>query len=148
MNKHLRKSFVACASALAIAAGMISAPMSASAASISLLAGKWTAVLSGNTGCGSSSMFVTFQLNTSGVGTATIQGHSTGCADGTTSGHAFRVLTLLSTGQGTASLECGAGCGWNFRIQVASNNDEFIMTDVDPANPNNTPTGVALRQFP
>ncbi len=45
------------------------------------LAGNWTAALGGNTGCGSTSMYVQFNLNTGGNGTATIISHSTGCAD-------------------------------------------------------------------
>lgn len=119
----------------------------AQAASPYMLAGKWSAALGGNTGCGITSMFVTFTLNGSGVGAATILQHSTGCANTTIAG-TFTVLTVDNNGQGTASLSCGASCGWSFKIQVASSGDAFILADVDAANPNNTPTGTALRMFP
>lgn len=133
---------------LMVAGSQMAMVAPAQAASISALAGKWTAVLGGNTGCGATSMYVTFTLNNAGVGTATIQGHSTGCPNSTTTGNAIEILTLTPTGQGTASLACGSGCGWQFKIQVGRSGNEIILADVDAANPNNTPVGIALRQFP
>lgn len=112
------------------------------------MAGAWTAVLSGNTGCGATSMYVTFSLNLLGNGTASIQQHSTGCADSTTIGNAISINTLNARGRGTASLSCGTGCGWLFKIQVADGAKSFILTDVEPTNPANTPTGMAIHVAP
>lgn len=112
------------------------------------LAGNWTAALGGNTGCGSTSMYVQFNLNTGGTGTATIISHSTGCPDSTTGGNPIKVTTLQPNGFGLLNLSCGVGCGWNFRIQVSNDANSMILVDVDPANPNNTPFGTALRRAP
>jgi hypothetical protein len=125
------------------------ASLSAEAANPALLAtmaGQWTAVLSGNTGCGSSSMYVTFRLNSKGNGgnSATIVGHSTGCPDQTVTGQSFKINSIDGRGRGTAGLSCGPGCGWVFRIQVAADGQSFILTDVEPTNPLNTPTGTAI----
>lgn len=146
MSKMLRKVGIALIAGLAVLGSNVVAP-AAQAAPIIKLWGKWTAVLSGNTGCGITSMYVTFSLNNLGTGPATRTMHSTGCADSTTV-DTMTIFTLDNTGQGTAGLTCGAGCGWSLRIQVSSDYDQIIMTDVDPANPNNTPTGIAIRQFP
>jgi hypothetical protein len=120
----------------------------AEAASIEMLSGKWTAVLSGNTGCGITSMYLTFGLNSAGKGNATTTSHSTGCPTGTTTGNDVIVTSLNPNGTGTMHLSCGVSCGWVFRIQVSSDYDQIIMADVEVTNPNNTPTGVAIRQFP
>jgi hypothetical protein len=87
-------------------------------------------------------------LNAAGVGTATTVGHSTGCSDSTTTGNAFNIVTLGADGQGTAGLSCGASCGWAFNIQVSADENQMLLTDVNPGNPLNTPTGVAYRQWP
>ena len=148
MKKSMRNLGVPLLSALMIAGQMTVLAAPAQAASISRLAGNWSMVLIGNTGCGSHSMFVTFKLNPSGNGTATIDNHSTGCATATTTGNAIQINTLGPNGQGTAGLSCGVGCGWEFKIQVAADYDQIILADVNPDNPLNTPTGVAIRQFP
>ncbi len=148
MKKSIRNAGVPLLSALMIAGQMTILPAPAQAASISMLAGHWSMVLHGNTGCGSHSMFVTFKLNTSGNGTATIDNHSTGCATATTTGNPISITSLGNNGQGTAGLSCGVGCGWEFKIQVSSDYDQIILADVNPDNPLNTPTGVAIRQFP
>lgn len=148
----MRKSMLRVSTILlsaAMIAGQISfLPSAAQAASISQLAGQWSMVLQGNTGCGSHSMFVTFKLNSSGNGTATIDNHSTGCATTTTTGNAISITALGNNGQGTAGLSCGVGCGWVFKIQVSADYDQIILADVSDDNPNNTPAGVAIRQFP
>jgi hypothetical protein len=126
---------------------------SAQSREISKLAGPWQATLIGNTGCGLVSMLVNFTLNTSGMATdATITTHLSGpntggCIDGTvTTGQTFTINSLNSNGSGTAGLSCGTGCGWVFQIQVASNHEVANLTDVDTANPYNTPTGTMIRQ--
>lgn len=113
-----------------------------------MMRGGWTAVLGGNTGCGITSMYVTFRLNSSGVGTATIESHSTGCANSTTTGNPIVIQTLGADGRGTANLSCGIACGWQFKIQVAEGGHSFILADVDPDNPKNTPTGMAIHVAP
>ena len=117
------------------------------------LSGPWQMTLLGNTGCGLTSMLVTFTLNGSGVATnATITSHfagggSTTCVDGTvTTGQSFMVGTLNSNGSGTAGLSCGAGCGWAFDIQVTPDRAEFNVVDVSTANPHNLLVGSAIHQ--
>ncbi len=117
------------------------------------LAGTWQATLIGNTGCGLTSMLVTFTLDSSGMATnASNTGHvlnggNAGCLDGATStGNTFTITLLNPNGSGTAGLSCGAGCGWNFHIQVAPDKNIFNLVDVDPANFNNLLQGVAIRQ--
>lgn len=115
---------------------------------IAELQGDWVATLSGNTGCGASSMLVTFHLDAggSGAGTATVKGHSTGCKDSKTSGLDFNIESMNAYGQGVAGLSCGVGCGWGLNFQVNRSNDIMTMTDVNRGNPDNTPTGVAIKQ--
>ena len=121
---------------------------------IAQLAGPWQATLFGNTGCGPVSMLVNFTLNSSGVATnAVITTHLSGpntseCIDGTvTTGQTFTINSLNSNGSGTAGLSCGPGCGWVFQIQVVPQYPVIAnLTDVDTANPYNTPTGTMIRQ--
>lgn len=148
MKKSMLRAGTVLLSALIVAGQMAIVPAPANAAGISQLAGKWSMVLEGNTGCGSHSMFVTFTLNNSGSGSATIDNHSTGCATTTTTGNTFTISALNSSGIGAANLSCGIGCGWEFKIQVSADLDMIILADVSNANPNNTPAGVAVRQFP
>src|SRR5438046_10000796 len=95
---------------LGLAATITLTPISAVYANsrvlVSAMEGKWTAVLEGNTGCGSNSLFVTFILDAagSGAGTATIVSHSTGCSDGKLTGQDFSIDTLNTNGRGTAHL--------------------------------------------
>jgi hypothetical protein len=111
------------------------------------LKGPWAATIVGNTGCGLSTMYVTFTLDATGhgTGTATIVNHGQ-CGDSTTPGLDFLVSSLNANGSGTANLSCGAGCGWNLNIQVAKNAQVFSLVDVDPANPNNYIAGTATHQ--
>jgi hypothetical protein len=111
------------------------------------LKGPWAATIVGNTGCGLSTMYVTFTLDATGngQGTATVVGHGQ-CGDATTSGLDFSVSSLNANGSGTAGLSCGAGCGWNLIIQVAKNAQVFSLVDVDPTNPSNYIAGTATHQ--
>lgn len=117
------------------------------------LAGPWQATLVGNTGCGLVSMLVTFTLNGSGTATNAaitthLSGPSTpGCTDGSvTTGQTFTVSSLGGNGSGKAGLSCGPGCGWVFDIQVSPDRGVANLTDVDTANPFNTPTGTMIHQ--
>lgn len=148
MNKSIRNAGTLLLSAMLLAGQMTLLPTPANAASITMLSGKWSMALHGNTGCGSHSMFVTFSLNSAGAGLATINNHSTGCLTSTTTGNPISITSLGANGIGTANLSCGVSCGWEFKIQVSSDYDQIILADVSVVNPNNTPTGVAIRQFP
>ena len=135
--------------AIGIVTSIVAGEKSANAAGLlALMRGNWTATLQGNTGCGASSIYATFKLDAAGhgVGTATVTMHSTGCADSTVTGQDFNITSLnANTGRGKAGLSCGNGCGgWNFNIQVDATGKIMALTDVDPSNLNNTPTGVAL----
>ena len=75
------------------------------------LVGPWAVTLTGDTGCGITTMYVTFSPSSSGSGTATYQSHTSGCGDGSTTGVTFTIDTLNTNGSGTANLTCGSGCG-------------------------------------
>jgi hypothetical protein len=115
---------------------------------ISQFKGSWAAAIVGNTGCGFTSMYVTFTLDANGQGNGTVSsiGHSAGCGDGTGSGDNFNVTAFNANGSGTATLSCGSGCGWTFTIQMAKGGQVFNLVDVDPQNPGNYLAGTAIHQ--
>jgi hypothetical protein len=111
------------------------------------LAGPWAMTLTGDTGCGISTSWVTFTLNAVGsASNATITSHTSGCGDPTTSGLSFTINTVNPNGSGTANLSCGTGCGWNLNIQVSPDRSMFSVVDVSPANPGNYLEGIAIHQ--
>jgi len=110
------------------------------------MAGSWQVTLIGNTGCGITSMLVNVTLNSVGSGTVNSVGHTAGCGNGQSSGNPFAIETLNADGSGTANLSCGAGCGWEFNIQVDRNRQIFNLVDVFTANPGNFLEGTAIRQ--
>lgn len=130
-----------------IAAGIAALPATSSAGvgivNKSDLYGDWVATFSGFTGCGQVAMHVTIQMNNAGTGTATITEHGQ-CGNRVIPGQTFQVLTLDRNGTGTAGLSCGAGCGWNLRLQVAPDRQIMNLVDVDPVNPGNFIAGVAV----
>jgi hypothetical protein len=133
--------------AAALAAGTwLAAAPAANAGTITKaqLAGPWTATLVGNTGCGLTTLYVTFTLNAGGNGGAKIEMHSAGCPDATTSGNVFSIGAVNATGVGTAGLTCGTGCGWTFKIQVDSGVRLFSLVDV--TDPSNFLQGVAIHR--
>jgi hypothetical protein len=111
------------------------------------LEGPWQAtLLLANGGCGPMSILVNFTLNSSGSSTnATLVSHS-GCGTSTTTGQTFTISSLGQNGSGSANLSCGAGCGWNLRIQVSPDRSIFNLVDVDANNPGNYVQGVAIHQ--
>jgi hypothetical protein len=113
---------------------------------VAQLAGPWSASLIGNTGCGWTTLAVDFTLDSSGAAMATYRGHSSGCGD-STSTEPFSVQVVYPNGSGSANLSCGTACGWQLHIQVAPNREIFSLVDVDPANPGNFLSGVAIRQL-
>jgi hypothetical protein len=110
------------------------------------LSGPWAMTLIGNTGCGITTLYVTFALNSAGSGTANYTSHTSGCGDGSATGVSFTVETLSSNGNGTANLSCGPACGWNLNIQVSPDRSMFNAVDVSPANPGNYLEGLAIHQ--
>jgi hypothetical protein len=98
------------------------------------LKGTWRISVRGQTAdCGFASMLATITFDTSGSGTGPLQVHG-GCGDSTLPGQTLTVDTLSKTGTGTASMSCGAGCEWNFQIQVTPDRTKFNLVDVTPGN--------------
>jgi hypothetical protein len=83
------------------------------------LSGPWAATITGDTGCGITTVYFTFTLNTSGSGSGTAVNHSSGCGD-FSSTNTFTISTLNANGSGTGGIGCGTGCGFNLNIQVAT----------------------------
>jgi hypothetical protein len=144
------KSALLCALSFAAAAAMI--PLRASAddgdpMTVASLKGTWQMTFMGITGCGFSTSVVTIVLDATGTGTATSRYHTAGCGDGIASTPVpFNVFTLNPDGSGTAGLSCGAACGWALVIQVEKNRQLFTAIDVDPMNPGNFVSAVAVRR--
>jgi hypothetical protein len=116
------------------------------------LAGSWqAAIVYSNTGCGPASGLVNFTLDSTGntnMATLVFHTHNNGstCSD-STSKQTFTIHTLNADGSGTAGLTCGAGCGWEFHIQVDRQRSMFNMVDVNFNNPDNFVAGTAIRQI-
>ena len=153
MKRNVKASLAMAAVLTAVAittsmhtAGALHAQEYRPAITMAHLQGPWQMTLIGNTGCGFSSMLVNVTLDATGSGMATSTGHSSGCPDGQVAGLPFVIQTLHANGSGTANLSCGAGCGWEFNIQVAPGRQIFNLVDVDPANPGNFLEGTAIRQ--
>jgi hypothetical protein len=109
------------------------------------LTGSWQLTLFGSTGCGVGTTVANFTLNNSGVASDVSETyHTTGCGDGSASGYIFTILSLDADGYGTANLNCGPSCGWNFDIQVSPDRSTFNVVDVSTANPSNFQAGVAI----
>jgi hypothetical protein len=114
---------------------------------IAELDGSWSAAIVGNTGCGFTSQYVTFTLNSAGTGPAVLTQNSAsanpGCGPSSTD-QTFTINSLNANGTGTASFSCGPACGWTFNIQVAPSRQIFNMVDV--VNDDNYLAGTAIRQ--
>ncbi len=111
--------------------------------STSDMRGSWQLTLYGVTGCGDSSLLVTFTLPTSGTtSNATETGASSNCGVSTTSGQTFQITSMNANGSGTAGLSCGSGCGWTFNIQMSPDRSTFNLVDMN--DPNNFLEGVAV----
>lgn len=142
----MKRASVLMAAAALAAGATIAAPAPVSAAGITKaqLAGSWAATLVGNTGCGVTTLYVVFTLNSAGAGSARTQMHSSGCTDAITSGNVFTIVSVNSTGAGIATLTCGSECGWSFKIQVDSGLRLFSLVDV--ADLSNFLQGVSIHQ--
>lgn len=93
------------------------------------LSGPWAATMTGDTGCGVTTVYFTFTLNTSGSGSGTAVNHTSGCGD-STSTNTFTITSLNANGSGTANYGCGTSCGFNLNIQVAPDRSVFNLVDV------------------
>jgi hypothetical protein len=111
------------------------------------LKGTWRISLRGLTDCGFASMLATITMGTNGSGTGPLEIHGY-CGDSTLPGETFTVGTLSKLGAGTASLTCGAGCQWNFNIQVAPDRSKMNLVDVNPLETTHFLDGVAILSSP
>ncbi len=110
------------------------------------LTGAWQVAIYGQGGCGIASTLVTFTLNSSGVASdATETSHTVGCGNSASTGNTFTIQSLNSDGSGTAGLTCGAGCGFNYKIQVSPDRSTFNLVDV--SDPQNFQIGTAIHRF-
>jgi hypothetical protein len=148
MRQRLRVCLLALG--LVLPGAQLTSPSAAQAQQITLqgLAGAWNAALIGNTGCGLSTMWVFFTLNSSGVATdAEIVTHvlqGSPCIDQqTNTSNTFTINPLNGGGMGGATLTCGNDCGWTFQIQVYPDMAMFNLVDVTDGN--NLLQGVAVR---
>jgi hypothetical protein len=98
------------------------------------LKGTWQITLRGETGCGAVGMRASITFGTAGSGTGPVEIHGQ-CGDSTLAGQTFNVATLGKTGEGTATLTCGAGCLWHFEIQVAPDRATFNLANASPLDP-------------
>jgi hypothetical protein len=111
---------------------------------VSRLAGSWQATLIIDGGCGLGTKLVNFDLDSSGVGTATANYHTPGCGNNEETG-TMEITSLNDTfnGSGTAQLIFGSTV-FNFKIQVAPNGQVFNMVDITDSG--NYEKGLAIRQ--
>ena len=142
--RHTARFVFLFALAIAAVATLVTASHATGSIGKADLNGPWSLSVTGNTGCGLSAMQATFSLN-NGTGTATLTTHGQ-CGDSVLTGQAFTISTISANGSGTANLACGAGCGWNFNIQVSPDRSTFSVVDVSAANPSNYLAGVAVHQ--
>ena len=105
------------------------------------LAGRWTAGIELNGGCGIGSKLVTFTLDASGTGPATYQYNTSEC--GAASGTGTMTITSIKpNGSGTAVLSINfVG---DFDIQVSPNGQ--VMGMVEIVDPTNFDVGVAVKE--
>ena len=111
------------------------------AVTLASLAGRWTAGIELNGGCGIGSKLVTFTLNAKGTGPATYQYNTAEC--GASSGTGTMTITSIEpNGSGTAVLSINfVG---DFNIQVSQNGQ--VMGLVEIVDTGNYDVGVAVKQ--
>jgi hypothetical protein len=111
------------------------------AVTLASLAGRWTAGIELNGGCGIGSKLVTFTLNAKGTGPAAYQANTSEC--GASSGTGTMTITsIAANGSGTAVLSINfVG---DFNIQVSQNGQ--VMGLVEIVDTGNYDVGVAVKQ--
>jgi|HubBroStandDraft_6_1064221.scaffolds.fasta_scaffold62826_2 hypothetical protein len=147
-NHNLRPARLAVLAALALVA-LVTAVSPAAAqdvqtrppVTLASLAGKWTAGIELNGGCGIGSKLVTFTLNAKGKGPATYQYNTAEC--GAFSGTGTMAITSIeANGSGTAVLSINfVG---DFNIQVSQNGQ--VMSMVEIVDTGNYDVGVAVKE--
>ena len=144
---HCLRTFAAAAlsAASVFAVGAVQAAEPASF-SVAQMAGSWRMAFSGFTGCGNTSMLMDVTLAQDGRSVNGVLTQHGSCGDSVLAGQAFRIESLSSDGSGTAAMGCGDSCGWNLIIQVSRDRQTFNMVDVDPINPGNYISGVAVKR--
>ncbi|MCU1301108.1 MAG: hypothetical protein JWQ87_1392 [Candidatus Sulfotelmatobacter sp.] len=112
---------------------------------IAQLAGTWYATLSGVTGCGTTTLAITFKLDATGNGTqSSSTEHTAACGDINLAGQSAQVQTLNPNGSGFIAFGCGSGCGFGFNFQLSRN---LQMFDLSPESVSgNYLAGVAVRR--
>jgi hypothetical protein len=115
---------------------------------VASLKGTWQLSFMGITGCGFSTMVSTVVLDDTGTGKVlSSQSHTAGCGDAiSTTQVPFTISHLNADGSGTGNLSCGPGCGWNLIVQVSENGQVLTAIDVDPVNPGNFVSIVAVKR--
>ena len=86
----------------------------------------------------------TMTLNVAGAGSinATLR---TACGNGDVV-NTFAISALNPDGSGTAHLDCGGGCGFDFSIQVSPDRSMFNLVTVSPTDTGDMLAGVATRR--
>ncbi len=148
-SKSAHMGLLPALSAVPLVIGLAAPSAKAADITIAQLMGSWQATLiwSGSA-CGPMTGLLNFTFGTNGTtSTATLVMHTSQCGD-LSSTQSFTVETLKPNGSGTAHLTCsqGAGCGWEFNIQVGEGRRGFNLVDVDPTNPGNFVEGYAVEQ--
>ncbi len=142
MNARISLKKLSAALGITVAAALLTAQPSYAASS---LAGPWQMAITGNTGCGLTTMLVDVTLDASGFGNNAVLKTHGQCGDSTVTGQTFQILSI--TGRtAKANLSCGVGCGWNLDVQIAPGYSVFNLADVDPVNPGNYIAGTAVRR--
>jgi hypothetical protein len=129
---------------LAILMSVAGVSQAATPITVAQLAGPWQIAVSGNTGCGVTSLLYNGKLDSTGKSTGTLTFSSAGCGLTTTT-ETFNILSLSGNGSGTAGLTCGAGCGWVFTIQVSKTKQVINLVDVSDGG-TNVLAGTAVKQ--
>ena len=109
--------------------------------------GEWQVSLMGHQlACGATKVSAvgTLTLNPAGAGSLNATLKST-CGNGDVV-NSFAISGLNADGSGTATVDCGSGCGFTFSIQVSSDRSMFNLVSVSPADAGDFLAGVAIRR--
>ncbi|HWZ84213.1 MAG TPA: hypothetical protein VNW47_16415 [Terriglobales bacterium] len=144
MNTIKAKRVPFFAALLVILTALVGVSEAAAPITVAQLAGPWQIAVSGNTGCGVTSLLYNGKLDNTGKSTGTLTFSSAGCGLTTTT-QTFNILSMSGNGAGTAGLTCGDGCGWIFTFQVSRNKQVINLVDVSDGGAN-VLAGTAMKQ--
>lgn len=122
----------------------VGASAATNAITVAQLAGPWQVAVSGNTGCGVTSILYNGKLDNTGKSTGTMTFSSAGCGV-STSTQTFNILSMSGSGSGTVGLTCGSGCGFIFTFQASKNKQVINLVDVSDGG-TNVLAGTAVKQ--